>query len=102
MRIAIIGAGIMAEAMIKGILGKGLCKPDALVASDPRDERRAFLEMEYGIRLSASNVEAVKGASVVIMAVKPQNASTVLSDLESVLIEDQAFISIAAGILSPR
>ena len=45
MRIAIIGAGIMAEAIIKGILGKGLCKPDALVASDPRDERRAFLEM---------------------------------------------------------
>jgi pyrroline-5-carboxylate reductase len=98
MRIAIIGAGIMAEAIIKGILGKGLCKPDALVASDPRDERRAFLEMEYGIRLSASNVEAVKGASVVIMAVKPQNVSMVLGDLESVLTEDQAFISIAAGI----
>jgi pyrroline-5-carboxylate reductase len=98
MRIAIVGAGIMAEAIIKGILGKGLCGPDALVASDPRDERRAFLQKAYGIRLYESNVEVVSSATVVIMAVKPQNVPTVLADLGPVLTEDQAFISIAAGI----
>ena len=98
MRIAIVGAGIMAEAIIKGILGKGLCGPDALVASDPRPERRTFLEMQYGIRLHESNVAAVAGATVVIMAVKPQNVPTVLKELAPVLLPDQAFISIAAGV----
>ena len=98
MRIAIVGAGIMAESIIKGILGKGLCGPDALVASDPRAERRTFLEMQYGIRLHESNIEAVTGAGVVIMAVKPQNVPQVLKELGSVLTADQAFISIAAGV----
>ncbi len=98
MRIAIVGAGIMAEAIIKGILGKGVCGPDSLVASDPRDERRTFLQMQYGIRLHESNVEAVAGATIVIMAVKPQNVPTVLKELGDVLTDDQALISIAAGI----
>ncbi len=98
MRIAIVGAGIMAEAIIKGILGKGLCGPDSLVASDPRDERRTFLQMQYGIRLHESNVDAIEGATVVILAVKPQNIPAVLKDLGPVLTTDQALISIAAGI----
>lgn len=98
MRISIVGAGTMAEAIIKGILGKGLCDADRLVASDPRDERRTFLQYEYGIRTVQSNVEALANASTVILCVKPQTVPTVMKELRGTLDEKQALVSIAAGV----
>jgi pyrroline-5-carboxylate reductase len=98
MRIAIVGAGTMAEAIIKGLLGKQLCGPDRLVASAPREERRAFLQYEYGIRTVQSNRDAVEGASTVILSVKPQTVPTVLKELNDVLEEPQVLVSVAAGV----
>jgi pyrroline-5-carboxylate reductase len=98
MQIGIVGAGTMAEAIIKGILGKELCEPDRLVASAPREERRTFLQYEYGIRTVQSNTEAVAGASTVILCVKPQTVPTVLKELKSALDESQALVSVAAGV----
>jgi len=97
MRIGIVGAGTMAEAIIKGLLGKKLCGPEELVASAPREERRAFLQYEYGIRTVRDNAEAASGASTVILGVKPQTVSTVLPELRAVLT-GKALVSIAAGI----
>ena len=99
MNIGIVGAGTMAEAIIKGLLVKHLCGPESLVASTPREERRTYLQYEYGIRTVRDNREAVKGASSVILGVKPQTIATVLPELAPVLEPDQALISIAAGIL---
>jgi pyrroline-5-carboxylate reductase len=98
MQIGIVGAGTMAEAIIKGILIKELCEPERLVASAPREERRAFLQYEYGIRTVQSNTEAVAGASTVILCVKPQTVPTVLKELKSALDETQALVSVAAGV----
>ncbi|MDB5075159.1 MAG: pyrroline-5-carboxylate reductase [Chloroflexi bacterium] len=98
MRIGIVGAGTMAEAIIKGLLGKELCGPDKLVASAPREERRTFLQYEYGIRTVQSNLEAVAGASTVILCVKPQTVPTVLKELKDVLQEGQVLVSVAAGV----
>jgi pyrroline-5-carboxylate reductase len=98
MRIGIVGAGTMAEAIIKGLLGKNLCGPDRLVASAPREERRTFLQYEYGIRVVRSNAEAVAGASSVILCVKPQTVPTVLPELRPHLDNSQVLISIAAGV----
>src|SRR5579871_1487935 len=98
MRIGIVGAGTMAEAIIKGLLGKNLCGPDRLVASAPREERRTFLQYEYGVRAVRSNAEAVAGASSVILCVKPQTVPTVLPELRPHLEDRQVLISIAAGV----
>lgn len=98
MRIGIVGAGTMAEAIIKGLLGKDLCGPDRLIASAPREERRTFLQYEYGIRTVRSNAEAAAGASTVILCVKPQTVPAVLPDLCEVLNESQVLVSIAAGV----
>ena len=73
--IATVGSGVMAEAMIAGLL-RGqqgqLVQPDQVVASHPRAERREALEREYGIRTVADNVEAVRGADVILLGIKPQ------------------------------
>jgi pyrroline-5-carboxylate reductase len=98
MRIAIVGAGTMAEAIIKGILGKGISAAEELTASEPRAERRAYLNQAYGIRLCQSNGEATAGADTVILCVKPQNVPSVLAELATALQPRQTLISIAAGV----
>ena len=98
MRIGIVGAGTMAEAIIKGLLGKGLYGPEAIVASAPREERRTYLQYEYGIRTVLANVDAVAHATTVILCVKPQTIPAVLPELKEALHDDQALISIAAGV----
>jgi pyrroline-5-carboxylate reductase len=98
MRIGIVGAGTMGEAIIKGLLGKGLCGPDRLVASAPREERRTFLQYEYGVRAVKSNAEAVADATTVILCMKPQTFSTVLPELREHFNERQVVVSIAAGV----
>ena len=70
--IATVGSGVMAEAMIAGMLRGDLVEPGQVVASHPRPERREHLEREYGIRTVASNVEAVEGADVILLGIKPQ------------------------------
>ena len=70
-RIAFIGAGNMAGALIGGLLADGL-PPDKLIAADPNPAQRAALSETRGIETTASNEEAVSGADTVVLAVKPQ------------------------------
>jgi pyrroline-5-carboxylate reductase len=98
MRIGIVGAGTMAEAIIKGLLNRNLCGPEGLVASAPREERRTFLQYEYNIRMVKSNLDAIQGASTVILGVKPQTVPSVLRELHGALGERTALVSIAAGV----
>ena len=70
--IATVGSGVMAEAMIAGLLRGELVSPDQIVASHPRAERRDHLGAEYGIRVVGDNPQAIDGADVVLLAIKPQ------------------------------
>ena len=65
--IATVGSGVMAEAMIAGLLRGKLVEPSQVVASHPRQERREHLEREFGIRTVAGNAEAVNGADVILL-----------------------------------
>ena len=65
--IATVGSGVMAEAMIAGLLRGKLVEPGQVVASHPRPERREQLASEYGIRTVADNVEAVEDADVILL-----------------------------------
>ncbi len=102
MHLTFIGCGVMAEAMIAGLLRKKLIDPDNISASHPRSERRAELADKYGITLHEDNdaaAEEVQGRenSAVIISVKPQRLERVLNDLKGVLHPDQLVISIVAG-----
>ena len=70
--IATVGTGVMAESIVAGLIRGDLVEPSAVIASHPRPDRREQLAREHGIRVTASNVEAVTGADVVLLAVKPQ------------------------------
>jgi pyrroline-5-carboxylate reductase len=95
--IATVGTGVMAEAMIAGLLNDERVRPDCLIASHPRTERRDQLESAYGIRTTESNVEAVTGADLVVLALKPQMLVRVGRELNGALREGQLVLSIIAG-----
>jgi pyrroline-5-carboxylate reductase len=95
--IATVGSGVMAEAMIAGLLRGGQVTPDRIVASHPRADRRDVLQRDYGIRVAASNEEAVVGADVIVLGIKPQMLVRVGRELAPVLSDGQLVISILAG-----
>jgi len=87
----------MAEAMIAGLLRGQLVEPGQVVASHPRTERREHLAREYGIRAVAGNVEAVEGADVVLLAIKPQMLAKVGREIGPRLRRGQLVLSVIAG-----
>ncbi len=95
--LAFIGAGVMAESMIAGLLGKGIVRPSQIVASHPRPERRERLETRFGIRVVESNVEAAKDSDLVFLTIKPQVLAPVIAELRGHLTSNQVVISILAG-----
>jgi len=98
LKIAFVGAGTMAEAIIKILLDKKLVIPENLIASEPRPERIAELSARYGIRVLARNSEVVRDCDVVLLAVKPQVMSTVLSELCDRIPPHALVFSIVAGV----
>jgi pyrroline-5-carboxylate reductase len=94
MRVGIIGAGAMAEAMIGGLIARGGVQ---IVASHPRPERRELLAERYAIHAVATNADAARGAEIVVLAVKPQMLRRVMDELATELDDEQVVLSIVAG-----
>lgn len=95
-RFAVIGPGVMGEAIIAGLLRKGIAEPQGITAAGPRTGRDQELVERYHIRF-ASNAEAVKNADVVILSVKPQRLALVKKDLFGKIPAGALVISIVAG-----
>jgi pyrroline-5-carboxylate reductase len=96
-RVGIVGTGAMAESMLAGLLRERLVEPAGVVCSHPRAERRRALEETHGVRTTASNAEAVQGADVVLLAVKPQVLPEVTPELRAALSPAQLLVSVVAG-----
>ncbi|MEZ0239942.1 MAG: pyrroline-5-carboxylate reductase [Chloroflexota bacterium] len=95
--IATIGSGVMAEAIIAGLLRGQLVEPDSIVASHPRADRREALHARHGIRTVDANGTAVDGADIVLLAIKPQMLARVAREIGPQLRPGQLVISILAG-----
>ena len=95
-KIAFIGPGVMAEAMIAGLLRQKLAKPENLTASGPRGERLKELEKKYGIKSTIDNASAAHEAEVVVLSIKPQRLSEVMKGLKGIRPE-ALVLSIIAG-----
>ncbi len=118
-----IGGGNMAEAIIKGVIQDSgfkiqkktqkdvqdtiqdrkdveiqVLRNQNIIVSEPREERRKYLELTYKIKTTYDNKEAVKSASIIILAVKPQNMEEVLTEISEFITEPKTVVSIAAGI----
>jgi pyrroline-5-carboxylate reductase len=97
MRVAIVGAGVMAESMIAGLLADKAVAASRLVASHPRRDRRDLLASRHGIRVVTRNAETVADADIVVLAVKPQMLRSVMREVGPALAKGQVVLSIVAG-----
>jgi pyrroline-5-carboxylate reductase len=97
MRVSFIGGGVMAEAILAGILDASLTAPADVSIGEPLELRRAHLRAEYGVAAVESNAEALAGAEMVVLAVKPQGLAGVMDDIRDDLEPDQTVLSIIAG-----
>jgi pyrroline-5-carboxylate reductase len=95
-KIAFIGGGQMAEALIGGLLAGQVCVPELIWATDPLADRRDRLKGQFGIRTGADNREAIAWADIALLAVKPQTLADVLKETHAVLGK-HLVISIVAG-----
>jgi pyrroline-5-carboxylate reductase len=101
-KIAVIGAGNMGTALLRGILASGWGKKTNLVASHPKQQKASALAKELQIKVTGDNAEAARGADIVILAVKPQILESVLKEIRPAIRKDQLLISIAAGFPTSR
>jgi pyrroline-5-carboxylate reductase len=97
-RIAILGAGRLAESMLSGFLSTGWREASDIVATSRRAERRDALSALYGIETTADNAAAIGGARLVILSVKPQDVETLLAQIAPAVSAEQTLLSVAAGV----
>lgn len=97
-KIGILGGGAMGEALITGLLRAGLAGSSGLYISDISEQRLEHLRQKLGVNTSADNRTIVSKADIVIIAVKPHVAVSVLKEVAAVAKPDQLFISIVAGV----
>ena len=95
--IAIIGCGNMGEALLKGLVSKKLFTRSRIIVSDNSDSRLRFIKKNYRVKVTASNVEAVKNCDIVILAIKPKDMRSVLSEIAQVA-RKKLIITKAAGV----
>jgi pyrroline-5-carboxylate reductase len=100
-RLGFVGAGNMAEAMVRGVLRSGLVAPERIIASDPSEERRQKLHA-LKVHTVEDNREIPPEADVIILAVKPQMIDNVLTELAPLTTPEHLFVSIAAGVTIQR
>lgn len=97
-KIAVIGAGNMAEALVSGLLKKEALPPNQIIATDVDDQKLAYFQKRFSIQVSRENGKSAKSSDVVIVAVKPQVMDGVLRELDLSHRADQLIISVAAGV----
>src|SRR5437773_1437439 len=96
--IAILGAGKIGESLLAGLLSSGWRTPDEIVVTGRREERIRELEERHGVRGTLSNAEAVNGAGLVVIAVKPQDFDGLRGEIGGLLSSEQTVLSVAAAI----
>ena len=97
MKIGFIGLGNMGGAIIGGIIKSGLFKPEDILGFDKSTEMAAKAKDKFGINVCKDNCEVVKKADVLVLAVKPQFAREVISEIARATSEKTLIISIMAG-----
>jgi pyrroline-5-carboxylate reductase len=96
-KIAFIGSGTMAEAMIRGLLTQKIVTADQIIAAGPRTERGQNLQKKHGIQVTADNTKAAEEGQIVVLSVKPQVLKIVLPEIRGHLRRQDLVLSIIAG-----
>src|SRR5256714_8042153 len=94
-RIAILGTGRIGEALIAGLVSSGSTD---IVATSRSESRVTELHERHGVEATTSNADAVRGADVVVVAVKPQDIDALLAQIRDAVVPGQTVLTIAAAI----
>jgi len=97
-KIGFLGAGKMASALAKGFVASKIVSPKQIMASDLMEPARAAFAKDVGASVTDSNLEVVRFAHVLVLAVKPDQAASVLDEIKPLCTEKHLLISIAAGV----
>ena len=87
----------MGEAMIQGLLSKGLVKASGITVAEPRKDRCKELQQQYAVKITGDNRRAAQASKIIIFAIKPQDLKSVTEELSGLLQPGQLVISIVAG-----
>lgn len=99
MKLAVIGAGSMAESLISGIIeNKLLTGKEIWVTNKCNHEKLEQLQQSYGVQISNNRQQVLNDATAVILAMKPKDAAEAISDIKAFLTEDMVIISVLAGV----
>ncbi len=97
-KIAFLGAGNMAEAMVRGLLASKSFKKENIILSDVNGERLSTLLSKYGVLSARDNRQAVADSDIVVFSVKPDVVGAVCEQIRTVATTDKLYVSIAAGV----
>ena len=97
-KIVIIGGGKMGSIIAQGLIAHKIISSKNIIVTDIDAARREFLRSSMKLQVSHNNEKAIKGADIIILAVKPQNMAATLMEISSAISKSKVVISIAAGI----
>jgi pyrroline-5-carboxylate reductase len=96
-KIAFVGSGTMAEAMIRGLLAQKIVEANQIIAAGPRADRGERLRERHGIQVTVDNTRAAEEGQIVVLSVKPQILKVVLPEIRGHLRRQDLVLSIIAG-----
>jgi pyrroline-5-carboxylate reductase len=97
-KIGFVGAGNMAEALVKGLLTSGVFTKEQIILSDVVQERLHLMASLYGVNTTLKNKEVVRYSDLIVLALKPSMIDRVAGEIKGILTPKNVLISIAAGI----
>jgi len=97
-KIGFIGAGNMAQALIKGIIESKAMRPDQVMVSNRTPGKLLKLKEQFGVQTREHNEQIVEECEIVVLAMKPQDLPNAVENMHSAFSENQIVISLAAGI----
>lgn len=101
-KIGFIGAGNMAEAIIRGVIDAKVCKSNDIIISDIRPDRVKSLCKKYRVKSAADNCKLAKAVNILVLSVKPQNMADVLKEIKGSVKKNLLIVSIAAGVTTKK
>ena len=96
-RIVFVGPGVMAEAIVGGLIQRAGLQPSAIVVAGPRSERLEELSKRHGVGTESDSRRAMAGASTVVLSIKPQTLDEVMRQLHGAVPPEALVLSIVAG-----
>src|SRR5258705_2139955 len=97
-KLAVLGTGKLGGILLRAYLKQGVFAPNRVIATVKHAERAAALAKELGIAVTTDNREAVKGADIVLLTIKPQTVAEVLQEIAPEIGVDALVISVAASV----